>query len=346
MAARVILTGDVNLMNVADPHVPFRKVAAELRAADVVFGNLECCLHLPSAQRSVSTEGFFADPRIGGEALARAGIHAVGIANNVNYGASNIMASIARLDRLGILHTGAGSDRAAARAPAIIARNGVRVGALQRSSVYWPTDHEAHDDSPGIAVLRGHTAYQVPTGRMHPGVPPANRPGVPPVIITWADAEDLKEFCDDLKALRPQVDVVVASCHWGLGREPLAYMREIAHAAIDAGADVVIGHGPHYPLPVELHRGRPIFYGLGNFSFHTGHGGRKHEDWIGMAVELALERERIAGFDLRFVRHNDDNETIFRRPADEPDTLADLTARSRKLGAVLAAQDDRVRIVL
>ena len=49
MAARVILTGDVNLMNVADPDVPFRKVAAELRAADVVFGNLECCLHLPSA---------------------------------------------------------------------------------------------------------------------------------------------------------------------------------------------------------------------------------------------------------------------------------------------------------
>jgi poly-gamma-glutamate synthesis protein (capsule biosynthesis protein) len=346
MAARVILTGDVNLMNVADPDVPFRKIAAELRAADVVFGNLECCLHLPSAQRSASTEGFFADPRIGGEALARAGIHAVGIANNVNYGGGNIMASIARLDRLGILHTGAGSDRAAARAPAIIARNGVRVGALQRSSVYWPTDHEAHDDSPGIAVLRGHTAYQVPTGRLHPGVPPANRPGVPPVIITWADAEDLKEYCDDLKALRPQVDVVVASCHWGLGREPLAYMREIAQAAIDAGADLVIGHGPHYPLPVEFHRGRPIFYGLGNFSFHTGHGGRKHEDWIGMAVELALEHDRIAGFDLRFVRHNDDNETIFRRPADEPDTLADLTARSRKLGAVLAAQDDRVRLVL
>jgi poly-gamma-glutamate capsule biosynthesis protein CapA/YwtB (metallophosphatase superfamily) len=346
MAARIILTGDVNLMNVTDLDVPFRKIAAELRAADVVFGNLECCLHLPSSQRSVSAEGFFADPRIGGEALVRAGIHAVGIANNVNYGAGNIMASIARLDRLGILHTGAGSDRAAARAPAIIARNGARVGALQRSSVYWPTDHEAHDDSPGIAVLRGHTAYQVPTGRMHPGVPPANRPGVPPVIITWADAEDLKEFCDDLKALRPQVDVVVASCHWGLGREPLAYMREIAHAAIEAGADVVIGHGPHYPLPVELHRGRPIFYGLGNLSFHTGHGGRKHEDWIGMVVELALERERVVGCDLRFVRHNDDNETIFRRPGDEPDTLADLTARSCKLGAVLAAQDDRVRVTL
>ena len=227
MSARILLTGDINLMNVTNPDVPFRNIAADLQAADVVFGNLECCLHLPSG-RSTSTEGFFADPTVGGEALARAGIHAVGIANNVNYGAANIMASIARLDALDILHTGAGCDLAAARAPAVIARNGVRVGVLQRSSVYWPTDHEAHEDSPGIAVLRGHTAYQVPAGRMQAGIPPANRPGVPPVIMTWADAHDLEELGKDLHALRSQVDIVVASCHWGLGREPLAYMSEIA----------------------------------------------------------------------------------------------------------------------
>ena len=53
-------------------------------------------------------------------------------------------------------------------------------------------------------------------------------------------------------------------------------MTEIAHAAIDAGADIVMGHGPHYSLPVEMYKGRPIYYGLGNLSFHTGHVGRKH----------------------------------------------------------------------
>jgi poly-gamma-glutamate capsule biosynthesis protein CapA/YwtB (metallophosphatase superfamily) len=345
MAAKVILTGDVNLMNVADPAVPFRKIADELRMADVVFGNLECCLHLPSSQRSISSEGFFADPAIGGEALRLAGIHAVGIANNVNYGAANIMASIARLDQLGILHTGAGLDLAAARAPAIIARNGVRVGVVQRSSVYWPTDHEAHDDSPGIAVIQGHTAYHVPIGRMQAGAPPANRPGVPPVIITWADAGDLEAFRDDIAALRAQVDIVVASCHWGLGREPLAYMTQIAHAAIESGADLVIGHGPHDPLPVEMYLGRPIYYGLGNLSFDTGHGGRKHENWIGMIVELTFEHPKITTFDLRFVRHNDANETIFRCVADEAGTIADLTTRSKKLGTTLTPQRDRVRIV-
>src|SRR5437899_12463488 len=107
MAKKLLLTGDVNLMNVADAAEPFRKIVDELHAADVVFGNLECCLHLPASRHSDANEGFFADPVVGGEALKLACIHAVGIANNVNYGATSIAASIARLDEVGILHTGA-----------------------------------------------------------------------------------------------------------------------------------------------------------------------------------------------------------------------------------------------
>ena len=343
MAGRLILVGDVNLMNVTDATIPFRQVAAELHSADAVFGNLECCLHLPP-QRSHDTEGFFADPQIGGEALRHSGIHAVGIANNVNYGAANIAASIAKLDQIGVPHTGAGANLAAARAPVIIARNGLRVGALQRSSVYWPTDHEAHADSPGIAVIRGHTAYHVPTGRIAPGMPPPNRPGVPPVVVTWADPGYLAEFRKDIEALRPQADIVVASCHWGLGREPLQYMTDIAHAAIDAGADVVMGHGPHYPLPVEVYKGRPIFYGLCNLTFATGHLGRKHSGWIGMLVELTFERGTVTGCHFGFVRSDENNETFRCRLSDEAETLADLTSRSSKLGARLVPEGDRVRV--
>jgi poly-gamma-glutamate capsule biosynthesis protein CapA/YwtB (metallophosphatase superfamily) len=344
MAGRLILAGDVNLMNVADAAIPFRRLAADLHAADAVFANLECCLHLPQ-QRSHATEGFFADPQIGGGALRLSGIHAVGVANNVNYGADNIAASLARLDQLGVLHAGAGANLAAARAPAIVARNGLSVGVVQRSSVYWPTDHEAFADSPGIAVIRGHTAYHVPTGRFAPGVPPPNRPGVPPLVVTWADAAYLAEFAEDIAALRPQVDVVVASCHWGLGREPLQYMTDIAHAAIDAGADVVMGHGPHYLLPVEFYKGRPIFYGLCNLTFSTGHLGRKHSGWVGMLVEVTVERGAVAGFSFRLVRSNEDNETYPCRLADEAETLADLAARSGKLGAKLEPRGDRVLIM-
>src|SRR3974390_2839679 len=106
---KIILTGDVNLMNVADPATPFRKIADDLHPADVVFGNLECCLHLPTSPQSQATEGFFADPRTAGEALRLGGFHAVGMANNVNYGAANIMASIARLDAIGCPHPGGGA---------------------------------------------------------------------------------------------------------------------------------------------------------------------------------------------------------------------------------------------
>jgi poly-gamma-glutamate capsule biosynthesis protein CapA/YwtB (metallophosphatase superfamily) len=345
MAHRLILAGDVNLMKVTDAGVPFRHMAAELHAADTVFANLECCLHLPSRQ-SHANEGFFADPRIGGEALRLSGVQAVGLANNVNYGAENIAASIATLDRLGILHTGAGADLTAARAPAIIERNGLSVGVVQRSSVYWPTDHEASADAPGIAVLRGHTAYYVPTARIAPGVPPPNRPGVPPLIITWADHAYLAEFCKDIAALRPQADIVVASCHWGLGRDPLQYMTEIAHAAIDAGADVVIGHGPHYVLPIEVYKGRPIFYGLSNLTFSTGHLGRRHSGWIGLLVEVTFERGAVTGCHLRFVRSNDKDETFLCHLADEAEALADLTARSGELGAELKPDGDRVQVML
>jgi poly-gamma-glutamate capsule biosynthesis protein CapA/YwtB (metallophosphatase superfamily) len=343
MITKMMLTGDVNLMNVTDAGVPFALVENEFRAADIVFCNLECCLHQPAGGHSVEHEGFFADPSIAGEALRSAGIHAVGIANNVNYGEAAIMASIARLDQLGIGHTGAGASRAAAYAPAILERDGVRFGFLQRSSVYWPTNHEAGGDTVGIAVIRGHTAYHVPS---HGSRPPANRPGIPPEIVTWADPTYLQRLGDDIAALRKQANVVVASFHWGLHQEVLQYMIEIAHRAIDAGADLVVGHGPHYSLPIEVYEGKPIFYGLGSFSFHTGHGGIKHGDWLGMMARIFWDRERIERANFQFVRHDDRNRTVPRALREEGAAFDGIAKRSAGFGAKLAARGDQVEIDL
>jgi poly-gamma-glutamate capsule biosynthesis protein CapA/YwtB (metallophosphatase superfamily) len=338
----MILVGDVNLMNVADPAVPFARVGGELRDADLVFANLECCLYAPPPDHGVEHEGFYADPEIAGEALKRGGIAAVGIANNVNYGSAAILGSIARLDRLGIGHTGAGPNLDAARAPAIVAADGLRVGFLQRSSVYWPTNHEATERGAGIAVIRGHTAYQVPAHKTRPEIPPMNRPGIPPIVVTWADRAYLASFVEDIMALRNAADLVVASCHWGLGEEVLEYMSEIAHAVIDAGADIVIGHGPHYSLPVELYQGKPIFYGLGSFSFHTGHGGRRHGDWIGMMAKVeAGAGGGVVRARFRFVRHNAANETVPCALAAEGATFDRLAAHS---AARLIPDGDWVRI--
>ena len=344
--ARLILTGDVNLMNVTDATTPFRRVAAEFCAADLVFSNLECCLYAPPLTHSFHNEGFYADPSIGAASLKGAAIAAVGIANNVNYGDAAIMNSIACLDQAGIAHTGAGADRATARAPVIVERGGIRYGFLQRSSVYWPTNHEAGDRATGIAALRAHTAYQVPAHKTRPEIPPMNRPGIPPIVVTWPDRDYLAAFSADIAALRQTADIVVASCHWGLGEEVLDYMVDIAHAAIDAGADVVIGHGPHYSLPVEAYKGKPIFYGLGSFSFHTGHGGRRHGDWIGMMARVETEQSCVAAASFQFIRHNDANETVIRPPADEGATLARISERSARLGAELEISGAAVRIVL
>src|SRR5204862_1019993 len=126
----LILVGDVNLMNVENAGVPFARIGDTLRAADLVFANLECLLYEPPDGHAVEHEGFFADPEIAGEALQSAGITGVGLANNVNYGAAAILGSLALLDRLGIRPTGAGPDLVAATTPAIDGCRGLYSGVL------------------------------------------------------------------------------------------------------------------------------------------------------------------------------------------------------------------------
>lgn len=330
----LMLTGDVNLMNVADPRVPFARVKDTLRRADLVFGNLECCFYEPPAGHAVEREGFYA-PLAAAQALVIGGYHVVGTANNVTYGEEAIRSSLRRLDEIGIRHTGAGANAIAARAPAVVAHEGFRFGFLQRTSVYWPTGHEATDSAPGVAVLTGHTAYEPILHTRQPGIPPANRPGLPPAILTWADARSLAAFAGELRALRARADVVVASHHWGLFEDVLDYQVEIAHAAIDAGADVVVGHGPHYACAVEMYRGKPIFYGLGSFSFHTGHGGLAHGDWVGMLARLTFDDSALTEVALSLVRHNEDNETYICDPSADKDAVEPIVRRCAKLGTTL-----------
>jgi poly-gamma-glutamate capsule biosynthesis protein CapA/YwtB (metallophosphatase superfamily) len=343
---KVIVTGDVNLMNVTDGNVPFRRVKETFLSADLAFANLECCLSSRLNEGSTHVEGFFADPAVSAVALTECGIAAVGLANNVNYGGEAITESIENLDRIGIAHTGAGSKDAEARAPAVVIRRGHKIAFLQRSSVYWATNHEATPHSAGIAVIRGHTAYQVPMYKMKREIPPLNRPGIPPYIVTWADPDYLAWFEKDLIAARETSDIVVASFHWGLHKDVLDYIKEIAHLAIDGGADVVVGHGPHYSLGVELYKGKPIFYGLGCFSFHTGHGGLAHDNWVGMMAKLSFDGRRLERAAFEFVRHNEANETYICRLSEEEAEFADIETRSRDLGARLTHDGNEAVISL
>jgi poly-gamma-glutamate synthesis protein (capsule biosynthesis protein) len=332
MMQTLILTGDVNFLNVSDPKVPFAKARSALTQADVVFGNLETCLADPPPDYSFEREGFYAGPSIG-EALKLGNFTAVGCANNVTYGAEPIRASLARLDELGIKHTGAGLNRKAARAPVIVERDNTRFGFLQYTSVFWPSGQEAGDHSPGVAVIRAHTAYQ-------PKV--ANRAGVPPIILTSADARDLTEFRSDIESLRSQADLVVSSHHWGQAEEVLQYQQQIAHTAIDAGADIVMGHGVHYPLAIEIYKDKPIFYGLGCFSFHTGHHGRVFGDWVGLMVRVFLERGAVLKITCSPVRHNALNETVIHSIREEREAVETLAIRSKKFQTYLDTSGDEI----
>jgi poly-gamma-glutamate synthesis protein (capsule biosynthesis protein) len=120
---------------------------------------------------------------------------------------------------------------------------------------YW-----AEPSRPGCAPLRAHTLYEQIEH---------DQPGTPPRIRTFAHAEDLAAMCADIRAAKAQADIVLVSQHWGIHfvRATIAdYQREVARAAIEAGADAILGHHAHILKGAEVIAGRPVFYSLCNFA--------------------------------------------------------------------------------
>lgn len=160
----------------------------------------------------------------------------------------------------GINTFGAGANLAEARKPLITEHNGNRIGWLAYCSIL-PMRYWADIDRPGCAPARARTVYET----LEP-----DQPGTPPRIITYPNDEDLAGMVADIKALKASVDVVIVSMHWGLHfreAELATYETKYGRAAIDAGADLILGHHQHILKPVEVYRGKPILYGMANFAF-------------------------------------------------------------------------------
>lgn len=343
---RILLLGDINLLGVEDPAAPFRNVAPTLKAADAVFANLECCLFDPAEKREMMRddqsgfEGIYAPPAAG-ESLRLAGVHVIGNANNQNYGAEAILASNRRLNELGIAHAGTGANKSAARAPAIIERNGLKIGFIQRTSQYWPNNHEAGERSAGVAAIKVYTAYQPPYYKDNK-IPP-NRPGAPAKVITWTDPDYLAELKTDIAALRSRCDIVISSHHWGYAEEVLQYQRELAHAAVDAGADIIMGHGPHFPLAIEFYKTKPIYYGLGMFCFIRSNK-KAHRGWAGMAGHLTFENKTLTEAAFSIVRQNEAGDVLLSPAQDESDAIARVEKLSQIFGTTVRMDRGQVRV--
>ncbi len=93
-------------------------------------------------------------------------------------------------------------------------------------------------------------------------------------VRTRPDPSDLEGNLKAVAGAARQADWVIFSLHshesdLRSNRTPAEFMRDFAREAIEAGADVVVGHGPHHLRGIEVYRGRPIFYSLGNFIFQN-----------------------------------------------------------------------------
>lgn len=313
----LLLLGDFNVQQRSVPADALVHVLATLNQADVVYANLEGLLvDSMGADRDLPNKNGWTHPGPGEvQALLAGNIAVVGVANNVAYGRDNIMASLSVLDTNGILHTGAGKNIDQAHLPAIIERRGVKFGFLQYTSKWYDEDEQiAAADAAGVARLKSPDGESIDPG-------------------------DLQRMLDDIKRTRPQVDVLVVSTHTrdgqGLGgsrprgspgnqttfRNDLysllpvnerlqnvePYQKRLARAAINAGADIVFGHGCHMLQEVETYRGRPILHCLGNFA----------SDWIrvrnyrdGMVARVVVRDKQVKRVSLVPVTRDKENNNV------------------------------------
>src|ERR687888_2304460 len=154
----LVLAGDVNCKadaGCAPALAP--SVQEQLARGDVRIGNLEGAFADPRVELPFKRGWFDCEP----EMLDVVAPHfdAFACANNVHFGAA-IETSLGHLDRAGIPHAGAGATLADARRPAILERDGTRVGLLAFTSVFWPDGHAATDSRPGVATIKVATAYE------------------------------------------------------------------------------------------------------------------------------------------------------------------------------------------
>ncbi|MGZ8612534.1 MAG: CapA family protein [Actinomycetota bacterium] len=167
-------------------------------------------------------------------AAYRSGVEVANLANNHGFdqGPEGLLDSIRNVRRAGIVPVGAGATADEADAPAYVDVGGWRIAIVGIGEVLDPIDQVAIGDEPGTSV--GH------------------------------------DFARALRAIREaerSADLVLVTIHWGveLDTQPRDYQIEEARAMIDAGADAIFGHHAHRLQPMDTYRGRPIFYGLGNF---------------------------------------------------------------------------------
>jgi poly-gamma-glutamate capsule biosynthesis protein CapA/YwtB (metallophosphatase superfamily) len=233
--------GDVNFGDGVTPSLeaggldyPFAGVNQAFASTDVSFVNLECCIAAVGSPVG-GKEFTFRGPPDSAGALADGNIKVVSMANNhtKDFGAAALSETFVHLKANGIAWCGAGNNSVEAYTPAVLNAHGRKVAFVAFTEVV-PDGWLATTTTPGCATTN-----------------------------------DPKKVAATIKAARAKADYVVASFHWGieLATSPNSEQRNLAHLAVDNGADLVLGHHPHVVQGFEMYKNRLIAYSLGNFVF-------------------------------------------------------------------------------
>jgi poly-gamma-glutamate capsule biosynthesis protein CapA/YwtB (metallophosphatase superfamily) len=275
-----------------------------IRSADAAFTNFEMLVHnFEYAGAPVSGGTYMGAPAWVLDELKWAGFRLFGVANNhaFDFGTEGLLNNIRNLRQAGVVFAGAGENLARARAPGYLDTKKGRVALIACASTFSilsPAGTQRPDmqGRPGLNPLRFKTTYTVEPATLASlrrlarasssgeGAP-ANegdfrflgatfRAGDKPGVATEPDTRDLKEITSEVREARRMADWVVVSIHAHEGapgdREvPAQFLVTFAHAAIDAGADLFVGHGPHVLRAIEIYKGKPIFYSVANFIFQN-----------------------------------------------------------------------------
>ena len=241
-----------------DQNWPFLKVADFLNRADLVFGNLESVIS-DKGTKEGSIYSFHAEPE-SVKGLSFAGINIVSVANNhsMDYGIEAFLDSMQRLKEAGIIPVGGGANKKQAYAPRIETIRGTTIGILAYTTLgspFW----QAGEKTPGIA---------------------------------WIDSSLLEQLKQNIKKAKQEADIIIVSFHFGeeYQTKPNAVQQLLSRAAIDAGANLVIGHHPHVVQPIERYKHGFIAYSLGNFVFDQGF---SKETMKGMLLKVLVKENSI-----------------------------------------------------
>lgn len=233
--------------------------------ADAVFLNLEGPVTIGGTD--VGSRFSFAMNPLILPVLKEFNVQIVSFANNHvgDRSTAGFKDTLDRLDAHQILYTGAGRNRIQATTPTIFTSQGITFGFIGCSDV-GPAWLAVKNDVPGELLCSD------------------------------------PELTSIIQQAKKNVDILIFSAHWGTEYHPATErQKKLAHAAIDAGADMVIGHHPHVVQTTEWYQGKFIAYSLGNFIFDQYF---SDETMQGLLVDATFTSTGVSGVTLKTIELN------------------------------------------